>query len=88
MAEPLRRTTRQHRSGNSFSVRIPRDLAFPIPDQQLEIEAVGETLVLRPARPSVDEFFRLLDAAYAAGATGLGDDALIRPEWPEHRSPK
>lgn len=89
MSTPLRRrTTRQHRSGNSFSVRIPRDLAYDQPNQELEIEAVGETLVLRPTRSGIDEFFRLIDEAYAAGATGLSDNALVRPEWPEQRSPK
>ncbi|MBV8971456.1 MAG: hypothetical protein JO290_04110 [Sphingomonadaceae bacterium] len=85
MTAPLRRTTRQHRSGNSFSVRIPRDMAFPQPDQELEIEAVGETLVLRPKRRSFEQLFRELDAL---GPSQITDDAFIRPEWPEHRSPK
>lgn len=83
-----RRTTRQHQSGNSFSVRIPRDMAYPDPNQELEIEAVGDTRVLRPKAASIDEMIRKLDAAYAAGATGLSDDALVRPEWPAHRSLK
>lgn len=85
MSAPLRRTTRQHRSGNSFSVRIPRDLAFAAPNQELEIEAVGETLVLRPMRRSLDDMFRELDAL---GPSQITDDALVRPEWPEHRCPK
>lgn len=91
MGEPLRRTTRQHRSGNSFSVRLPRDLAYPNPDQELEVEAVGDERILRPKqhdRISVEELFARIVAAYAAGATGLSENALVRPEWPEHRSPK
>lgn len=88
MADAVRRTTRQHRSGNGFSVRIPRELAYAKPDQELEIEAVGETLVLRPAQNSIDEVFARMDELRARGAMGPDDDALIRPEWPEHRSPK
>lgn len=85
MSVPLRRTTRQHRSGNSFSIRIPRELAYPDPNQELEIEADGEALVLRPKRPSIEEMFRQIDEL---GPCRLTDDALVRPEWPEHRSPK
>ncbi len=74
----LRRTTRQHRSGNSFSVRIPRDLAYADPDQELEIEAVGETRILRPKRQSIETMLQRFDEAYADGATGLSDAALVR----------
>lgn len=96
MSAPLRRTTRQHRAGNSFSVRIPRDMAYANPDQELEIEAIDDTLVLRPKeqhfsdekRPTFDEMFRELDALRREGALGPDDNALVRPEWPEHRLPK
>ena len=66
-------------------------MAYPIPDQELEIEAIGDTLVLRPTAPTrltLDEMFARLDELRAQGATGLSDDALVRPEWPERRSPK
>lgn len=40
--------TRIFKSGNSLAVRIPKDLAFLDPNQDIEIERVGNTLVLRP----------------------------------------
>lgn len=75
----VKRTTRQHRSGNSFSVRLPRDLAYPKPDQELEIEKRGDELILRPARMTLDELFAWIDAR---GGSKLTDDALIRGQAP------
>lgn len=40
--------TRIFKSGNSLAVRIPKELAFPDAGQEVEIERVGDTLVLRP----------------------------------------
>ena len=40
--------TRIFKSGNSLAVRIPKELAFLDPAQDIEIERVGNTLVLRP----------------------------------------
>lgn len=40
--------TRIFKSGNSLAVRIPKELAFLDPSQDVEIERVGNTLVLRP----------------------------------------
>lgn len=80
MNQPVRikRTTRQHRSGNSFSVRIPREMAYADPNQELEIEMVGTERVLRPKRISVAEMFARLDELRALGAQGPSDAALIR----------
>lgn len=89
--QSVKRTTRQHRSGNSFSVRLPRDMAYPDPDQELEIEARGDERVIRPRvkpqRPdwpkpsiSVEEMFARLDAR---GPSSITDDALIRAEMPD-----
>lgn len=75
---PIKRTTRQHKSGNSYSVRLPRDMAYPDPDQELEIEMVGDTRVLRPKRITMAEMFAKLDALRAQGAMGPSDTALIR----------
>lgn len=36
------------KSGNSLAVRIPKELAFPGTVQDVEIERIGNTLVLRP----------------------------------------
>lgn len=40
--------TRVFKSGNSLAVRIPKELAIIAASQEVEIERVGNTLVLRP----------------------------------------
>jgi antitoxin VapB len=40
--------TRIFKSGNSMAVRIPKELAFAHGAQDVEVERVGNTLVLRP----------------------------------------
>ena len=40
--------TRAFKSGNSLAVRIPKELAIIEPSQDIEIERIGDTLVLRP----------------------------------------
>lgn len=40
--------TRIFKSGNSMAVRIPKELAFAQGTQDVEVERVGNTLVLRP----------------------------------------
>jgi antitoxin VapB len=42
--------TRVFKSGNSLAVRIPKELAFAAEVQDVEIERIGNTLVLRPAQ--------------------------------------
>ncbi len=78
---PNKRLTRQHKAGNSFSVRLPRDMAYPDPEQELEIEAVGDERIIRPkARPSIIEMLAETERLHALGAQGPSDNALIRPE--------
>lgn len=40
--------TRVFKSGNSLAVRIPKELTIADAAQEVEIERVGETLVVRP----------------------------------------
>ncbi len=40
--------TRVFKSGNSLAVRIPKELAIVDAAQEVEIERVGNTLVVRP----------------------------------------
>lgn len=40
--------TRVFKSGNSLAVRIPKELAIVEASQDIEIEKIGDTLVLRP----------------------------------------
>jgi antitoxin VapB len=44
--------TRVFKSGNSLAVRIPKELAIADAAQDIEIERVGNTLVLRPVTPT------------------------------------
>ena len=58
--------TRVFKSGNSLAVRIPKEMAFAEAVQEVEIERVGDTLVMRPLskerigdlRPILAEFPR------------------------------
>ncbi len=82
--------TRQHRSGNSLSVRLPGVAAYPDPNQELEVVVRGNERVIRPVKAAgaredrwpkptmtVDEFFAWLNTRPASRIT---DDALIRRE--------
>ena len=40
--------TRVFKSGNSLAVRIPKELAIAEASQDVEIQKVGDTLILRP----------------------------------------
>lgn len=42
--------TRIFKSGNSMAVRIPKELAIAGASQEVEIERVGNTLVVRPVK--------------------------------------
>lgn len=68
--------TRVFKSGNSLAVRIPNELAIVDASQDVEIERVGDTLVVRPAaQPTLagigeifamlTEEFRLIRALHA-----------------------
>jgi antitoxin VapB len=47
--------TRAFKSGNSQAVRIPAELAYDDLNIELTIERQGDTLVIRPERPSLKE---------------------------------
>jgi antitoxin VapB len=44
--------TRVFKSGNSLAVRIPKELGFVDAAQDVEVERVGNTLVLRKVQPN------------------------------------
>ncbi len=48
--EPIVKSTRLFRNGNSQAVRIPKALAFDTVDIEVEIERRGDELIVRPAR--------------------------------------
>lgn len=72
-----KRTTRQHKSGNSYSIRVPRDMAFADPNQELEIEKRGDALIITRKRLSLDELFAELDKL---PKPVFGDEVLERPD--------
>jgi antitoxin VapB len=62
--------TRVFKSGNSLAVRIPKELAIVDSAQDVEIERVGNTLVVRPvAQPTlvgIGEVFTLFSTDFMA----------------------
>ena len=64
--------TRIFKSGNSLAVRIPRELAFIGAGEEVDIERVGNTLVLRPvASTTLEEALEVL-AAFPASFLAEG----------------
>ena len=55
-------TTRVFRSGNSQAVRIPADLAYDDPSQELTITRMGDVITLVPASGGMREAVALLRA--------------------------
>lgn len=53
--------TRVFKSGNSLAVRIPKELAIVEASQEVEIERIGNTLVVRPvAQQNLDDLVDIL----------------------------
>ena len=53
--------TRVFKSGNSLAIRIPKELAFMGAAQDVEIEKIGNALVIRPTqRPSLGDMGDIL----------------------------
>ena len=86
MTEPLHLITRQHKSGNSYSVRLPKQAAYDDPEQELELIVDGDRRILRPKpKLGADEFFRLLDEL---GPSQLGPESLARPDVRNPHEPR
>jgi len=47
--------TKVFRNGNSQAVRIPAEMAYERNDLDVEIERIGEQIVIRPARRRLDQ---------------------------------
>jgi len=62
--------TRVFKSGNSLAVRIPKELAIVEAAQEIEIEKVGNTLVLRPVErktlTGIGEIFAMFSPDFMA----------------------
>lgn len=62
--------TRVFKSGNSLAVRIPKELAIVDAAQEIDIERVGNTLVLRPVEQKtlagIGEIFAMFSPDFMA----------------------
>ena len=54
--QPIVRSTRLFRNGNSQAVRIPKALAFDSVSIEVEIERRGDELIVRPAKRKLTGF--------------------------------
>ena len=93
--------TRAFKSGNSLAVRIPKELAIIQPSQDIEIEQVGNTLVLRPVEKrkltGLAEAFAAFPPGFMAEGrefheqkerdwSGLGGSLEIHQDTPDYKS--
>ena len=92
--------TRVFKSGNSLAVRIPKELANALASQDVEIEKVGDTLVLRPVvkrkLTGLAEAFAAFPPGFMADGrefheqkerdwSGLGETAQVHQDSPEYK---
>jgi antitoxin VapB len=47
--------TKIFKNGNSHAVRIPAELAYDHSDLEVEIERIGEHIIIKPARRPLDK---------------------------------
>ncbi len=82
--------TRVFKSGNSLAVRIPNELAFVEAAQDVEIERVGNTLVVRAvAEQTLGDLMAVFGAfPKSFMAEGREWHAQQARKWPTARAPK
>ncbi|OGT90931.1 MAG: virulence protein [Gammaproteobacteria bacterium RIFOXYA12_FULL_61_12] len=75
--------TRVFKSGNSLAVRIPKELAIVEAAQEVEIERVGNTLVVRPVEPQtlagIGEIFAMFSPDFMAN--GRDESPEVERDW-------
>lgn len=94
--------TRVFKSGNSLAVRIPKELAIVEASQEIEIEKVGNTLVLRPVvrrkLTGIAEAFAMFTPDFMAEGrefheqkerdwSGFGETSAVHQESPDYKQP-
>ena len=77
--------TRIFQSGNSLAVRIPKELGFAQIAQEVEIERVGDSLIVRPVQSEslgeLAQVFAMFTADFMEG--GREPAPEIDRTWPE-----
>lgn len=67
--------TSAFKNGDSMAVRIPKEMAFMRESDALEIELIGNTLMLRPAAaPDLQDLAQII-ALFPPGFMAAGRDA-------------
>ncbi len=70
--------TRIFKNGNSQAVRIPAELAYDRTDMDVEIERIGDQIVIRPARRRLDQVmvkFAQFSADFMSEGRGENEEA-------------
>lgn len=82
---PMLIKTRIFQSGNSLAVRIPKELGFAQIAQEVEIERVGDSLIVRPVQSEslgeLAQVFAMFTADFMEG--GREPAPEIDRNWPE-----
>lgn len=69
--------TRIFKNGNSQAVRIPAELAYDRTDMDVEIERIGDQIVIRPVRRRLDNVmakFAQFSPDFMAGGRGENEE--------------
>jgi antitoxin VapB len=72
--------SRVFKSGNSLAVRIPKELAIVSASQEVEIEQVGNTLVVRPLEQKSLQGIGELFAMFSDDFMPAGRDHALEQE--------
>lgn len=71
--------SRVFKSGNSLAVRIPKELAIVSASQEVEIEQVGNTLLVRPVErkslQGIGKLFAMFSDEFIAGGRDSNPEA-------------
>ena len=77
--------TRVFKSGNSLAIRIPKELAIADVADEVEIERIGNSLVVRPAHrrslSGIAEIFSLFSPDFMSGGREFHEE--LEREWDE-----
>ena len=77
--------TRVFKSGNSLAIRIPKEMAIADVAEEVEIERIGNSLVVRPAHrrslSGIPEIFSLFSPDFMSGGREFHEE--LEREWDE-----